>query len=153
MERRIDPQELAEYLDSLPDLMRRRIVEAEEKSAAEAQQALADASSGALTRRDLMRMGHPFAVRAPQPELADPAVINHQPGGTFQDNWQIQPTEETGEGVFVSVVNSDPAARWMGGTARMVERPIIEAVREKQEPARRQRLDEAAREVMKGPGQ
>lgn len=142
-------EDLADRLAGVGDRMRRRITAAEEESARAGREALVERSSGTLTRRDLMRMGHPFAVRAPQTPL-DPARINHQKDGSFRDAWEQEPATVTAEAVEVRVVNRDPAAQWMHGTVKMVARPIVDAVRAEQAADRRRRLDEAAADALKG---
>ena len=146
----ISAAELADFVESIPERMRRRITEVEEESARLAQAALTERSSGTLTRRDLARMGHPFAVRAPITPV-DPANINHHPGGGFQDAWEQESAQVSPDAVTVRVVNRDPAGRRMGGTAKMIKRPIVEAVRQELAADRKRRLAAAAAQVLKGP--
>lgn len=144
----IRAEDLAGMLETLAERMRHRITAEEERSAQDAHAALVEQSSGTTTTKTLRRMGHPFARRDPQTPM-DPSVINAQTGD-YRDAWTQQPAEVTRSTVTVRVTNSDRAARFMGGTRRMVARPIIAAVKERLTADRHRRLRAAADEVLRG---
>jgi len=79
-------------------------------------------SSGGITSGMLTKVGHPFAVRAPNSAF-NPAVINDQ-GGLFRQSWTVLPVGVTSAAITARVVNTDKAAVFMLGTSKMVARPI-----------------------------
>lgn len=125
---RMTARQASAFYRALAAHQRAELVTALEETAKEARQELVDKSSGTLSLETLRRMGHPFARRKPQPALADPTVINDQ-GGGFREAWEALPVETSETGATVRIVNRHEDAQWMQGTARMIPRRIVAAVR------------------------
>jgi hypothetical protein len=130
--------EFSDTMGRMERALRQNIRQAEARSVKEAKQAFVKRSSGMLSTKQLRQMGHPFATRAPQPGAADPTVINDQ-GGPFKQDWTAFPPTTNGAGTMQSsVINLDPKAPLMFGTARMIKRGIDDAVADEIEPKRLQ---------------
>lgn len=137
----------------LAETYRQQILQAEARTAAELLAAAIEQTSGTISTRQLRRMGHPYALRAPQTPV-DPGKSNDQGGGLAQ-SWQLEPPRIQGERVLTRVVNRHPDARWLkrstlpGWRGPMVPRPIAAAVLEKIQPQRQQRLRAAAKAALR----
>lgn len=142
----------AQAFRALAERYREEVLRAESESAVEALEAAIEQTSGTLSTRQLRRMGHPYALRAPQTPV-DPGRSNDQGGGLAQ-SWQIRPPRLVGDAVETHVVNRHPDARWLKRSTRpgwrgpMVPRPIVAAVLETIQPQRQQRLKAAARAAL-----
>ena len=98
-------------------------------------------SSGPHSTAHLRAAGHPYARRAPNAAY-DAAIINVQTG-SFRSAWQTAPPSGSSSRIVCGVVNRDKAARYMTGTAKMIERPIQVAVQTRVMPARIKRISTA----------
>lgn len=80
-----------------------------------------------FSTKQLRQMGHPYAVRNPRPPIA-PHIISRQ-SGKFHREWRMT-HGKTKDGVFATVYNRAPYARYMRGTRFMIPRDILgEALR------------------------
>lgn len=128
----------------LAENYRRAILEAEEQNAKDALKIAVEQTSGTISAKMLRRMGHPYALRAPQTPV-DAGKSNDQGGGLPQ-SWQIVPPQIIGGRVETHVVNRHPDARWLkrstlpGWGGKMVPRPIEAAVLLRLKPIRTKRL-------------
>lgn len=128
------------------------VVQAEQESLKETVDTFHRQSSGGLTRRDLRRMGHPFARSAPQSPV-DASKINIGEG-TFSREWQQEGIVSNELGTEGSAYNASESARWLAtggkGRSKMVERPIVEAVKQEIQAPRKERLERAYKDAFRG---
>lgn len=84
-------------------------------------------SSGALSSATLAKMGHPYSKRLPANSAPTPDFIINIQSGDFIGGWhsraQMNELDWT-----VSIWNDSEHAKYMLGTKRMRERPILEQV-------------------------
>ena len=92
----------------------------------------------------LRSMGHPYAVRDPRPPVK-PHIINRQ-SGAFYGAWHLRVLSNA-QGVFASVYNSAPWARYMvgGGKSKMIARPILDEALRRTQAQRDRNLRNARR--------
>lgn len=118
---RVSIDRAAEALRNKAREVARRAREAETENGREALRVARLLSSGPLTGRQLVAMGHPYARRAPR--AGRPAVINVQTG-RFRAGWQL-----VRSGDRMRVVNHSPLSPiFARGTRLMIRRPIVQAV-------------------------
>lgn len=111
----------------------RRAREAETENGREALRVARLLSSGPLTSRQLVMLGHPYAARAPR--AGRPAVINVQTG-RFRAGWRL-----VRQGNRTRIVNHSPLSRiFARGTRLMIRRPIAQAVAQTIRRGRERRL-------------
>lgn len=98
-------------------------------------------SRGALSYPVLRALGHPYARRHGPRGLLDPAVVNaHR--GRFLAGWRSL-FSESRDGAEAEVRNDSPAAKYMGGTRTMVERPVAREALKDVAPKLGRRLERA----------
>ena len=119
------PAQFSRHMAKAAAALPRTLAAAEGASLKQAKALAVTLSSGTLTRAELRRRGHPYAVR--NPTSPNPQVINAQ-SGAFRAAWVVRAPVVTGGGVVSSVANISAPARYMGGTRFMVARPLPEAV-------------------------
>lgn len=90
--------------------------------------------------QQLRKMGHPYAKRDPRPPVKA-HIINRQ-SGTFYASWQMRVLKNS-EGIYASVYNSAPWARYMVGTKKMIARPILDEALFRTQDRRRKNLQNA----------
>ncbi len=136
---------IATYLRRATGGMERAAKLAEGASAEEALAILKQLSSGPYSAARLAQLGHPYRIGGSPPQ--DPAIINRQTprtGEGFRDAWRIEPTRKRGEGLSTRIVNTKPyAAFLLGGTSKMIPRPILGRMQERLRPARQRLWREA----------
>lgn len=88
----------------------------------------------------LAKMGHPYSKVAPMPPMKE-YIINRQ-SGTFYASWQMRVLKNA-EGIYASVYNTAPWARYMVGTKKMIARPILDEALERTKDRRRKNLQNA----------
>lgn len=122
-----------------------RIRAAELATAQEALQVTRAYSSGPFSTRQLRILGHPYARRAPRPPMT-PAIINRQTG-RFLRAWKVRPPRKSEDRLITKITNDTPYASGFtpAGTALMIGRPIVRAVKAKVLPHRIRRLRAALR--------
>ncbi len=74
--------------------------------------------------RDLRKMGHPYAVRAPRPPVRA-HILNRQNGRLYQA-WRVSVVRPNTDRVTATVYNTAPYSRYMLGTRYMIPRPILD---------------------------
>ncbi len=94
--------------------------------------------------KQLRRMGHPYAKRAPRPPVK-PHILNRQ-NGLLHQSWKVN-TRRYSDGVTVSVVNMAPYAKYMtaDGTTKMIGRPVLEEALKRTKDERTRNLRNARR--------
>ncbi len=144
-------EEIARKAERLRSKIVAVVIQAEQESLKEAVTAFQRRSSGGLTRRDLRRMGHPFARRAPQSPM-DASKINIGEG-TFSREWQQEGVVFSDSGTEGSAYNNSESAKWLAtggkGRSKMVDRPIVEAVKQEIQSPRKERLERAYKDVLR----
>jgi hypothetical protein len=116
----------------------RAVVRSEKETLEKAHELLIKQSSGKISTKELRRMGHPFARRAPQD--SPPADIINSQSGEFKGKWRNRGVKTTSKGTSGKVRNISRKAGFMHGTPLMVKRSVVEAVKKKIRRQRRQRL-------------
>lgn len=143
------PQQIALLLRRKALQFEQAVRQAEKEAAAEALQIARDLSSGPYSRAQLRQMGHPYATRRPRPP-ADPAQVNVQ-SGQFLAGWRVSGPRRTVHGLTTRLVNNSRAARLLlGGTRRMIARPIVERIGTRLSAKRRRLHSQAMRRALKG---
>jgi hypothetical protein len=130
-------------------LLRRRAEQVDRAVRAAERENLRDAltiaqrlSSGPFAAAALRLMGHPYATRSPRPPV-DPSIINVQTG-RFRAAWTATGPFTSRGGLVSRLVNRSPyAVLLMAGTARMIARPIREAIQRRVRGLRYRRLRDA----------
>ena len=141
------PFKFAMTIHRIAAALRTEIIAAEALTLEQARDALIKRSSGTITTKALRTMGHPYAVRDPQTPL-DPSLINAQ-SGDFKRSWKKTGPKSTIAGVVSSVVNTDPKAKYMFGTRKMVARRVDIYVAAQMAPRRRFHLDRGVRRALR----
>ena len=119
------PAQFSRHMAKAAAALPRTLAAAEGAALKQAKALAVTLSSGTLTRAELRRRGHPYAVR--NPTSPNPQVINAQ-GSVFRNSFQIVPTTFSGRMVS-SVINvADYSGYLANGTRFMVKRPLPEAV-------------------------
>lgn len=109
---------------------------AEQESAKEILPILYELSSGPYTSAQLKAMGHPYRIGGVPP--LDPAIINAQ-SGAFRAGWRVRPPRLTSDSLQTRIVNKTPYAPYLlSGTTKMIRRPILDRLRQRILPIRRQ---------------
>lgn len=143
--------DIARKVEGLQSKIISAVIQAEQESLKETVATFHRQSSGGLTRRDLRRMGHPFARRAPQSPV-DASKINIGEG-TFSREWQQEGVVSSDSGTEGSAYNNSESAKWLAtggkGRSKMVERPIVEAVKQEIQAPRKERLERAYKDVLR----
>ena len=141
-------KDLASALEFFSDRARAAVSAAEAEALADAKREALASSSGPLTRRDLVRMDHPFARRHGT-ALEDPEVINSSGRGDFARAWSTGAISSTSEGTEGDLTNDSESAHWLSrggqGKSKMVARPVIARVARLVGESRRIRTMEAFR--------
>jgi hypothetical protein len=137
------PQQFAAAMRHKATAVKTAVIAAERETVKETARELVKGSSGSLTSGQLARAGHPYARRAPNSSY-DPATINAQTG-KFRASWVKSGPVSGGGSLRSSVVNTDPVAKYMMGTRRMVARRLDTAVAARMKPVRMARLRAAMR--------
>jgi hypothetical protein len=142
-------RDAATYFRTLEARLKSAVIKAETESAREAMAVAVEQTSGTISTRQLRRMGHPYARRAPQTPV-DPGQSNDQGGGVPQ-SWRME-IRFLSDGVEARIVNSHPDARWLKragrGNSKSVARPIVAAVLQRIRASRKTRLREAIRAAL-----
>jgi hypothetical protein len=138
MAKQVSSAELLKYSKTLKERIVRAVVASDTEMLAEAKKLLIEQTSGDVSTTMLRRMGHPFAVRNPQPSPPADIINSQREGGGLNEHWQEQPVVVTGSQTSGKVINTDPIAGFMLGTDLMVKRDVVGAVKKK---IRRQRKE------------
>lgn len=113
-------------------------------------------SSGPYSLKRLRRMNHPYRRPPHGIGAARPEVINVQ-SGRFREEWRMvnwtSPGQKSGYGITVKLENRAPHARYMGGTKRMVHRPIMRAIVQTVMPEQRKNVRHALKVSLGSPFQ
>ena len=127
--------------DGLEKRLIAAVIAAEAITLEDAKKEALRASSGTLSTKALRRMRHPYARRDPQTPL-DPGLINAQ-SGRFRRSWRTRRPRRSGRKITSKLRNSDPKGKWMRGTSKMIERPVLVRIAKAIRPIRRYRLRQA----------
>lgn len=120
----VDVLEIERKLRGWAEALPHELAAAEAANLDDAKATAVRLSSGTLTPPMLRQMGHPYRRGGPGPALP----INVQTG-MFRSSWETEGPAGTVDGLSGALTNTDPKAPLLfGGTARMMARPILEAV-------------------------
>ena len=143
-------KDLAASLESFASHAIAAVAAAEAEALADAKREALASSGGPLTRRDLVRMDHPFARRHIE-AMSDPEIINSSGSGDFARNWSTSTISSDSEGTEGDLTNDSESAHWLSrggrGKSKMVTRPVIERVARLVGETRRIRTMEAFRKA------
>lgn len=111
----LTPAEFRRAADELP----RQVEAANLQLLQEALRRARGLSSGRYSSAQLRRLGHPYRHGGHPP--MDPSVVNRQ-SGRFGQSWRLTPDSK-------GIENIDPKAPLLlGGTSRMIRRPLLDRV-------------------------
>jgi len=145
---RMNPAQFAAHCRKAAARVTVNVIAAESVTLQEADKAALLLSSGPHSTAQLRAAGHPYSRRAPDPSY-DAAVINVQ-SGEFKDAWESAGPTVTGAGVVSKLSNGSKVAGLLDkGTSKMIARPVAEAIVERVQPGRAERLNEAVRSALK----
>ena len=139
------PHEAALHFHKAAAALRPAVIAEEQVTTQAAKVAAVLLSSGPHSTAHLRAAGHPYARRAPNAAY-DAAIINVQTG-SFRSAWQTAAPTGGSAKITCGLVNRDKAARYMTGTATMIERPIQLAVQARVRLPRLQRIHLAVRRI------
>lgn len=137
----MSPARAVRLLTGLEKRLFAAVVAAEALTLEDAKKEAIRASSGTITTKTLRRMKHPYARRDPQTPL-DPGLINAQ-SGRFRRSWRTRRPIRSGRKITSRLRNNDPKGKYMRGTAKMIERPVLVRIAKTIRPIRRYRLRRA----------
>lgn len=109
---------------------------AEEEAGKKAVQRAYQLSQGSFSTQALRKLGNPYKIAGSPP--FDPAIINRQTG-LFAGSWRYMVVPTT-DGTELRVFNIAPYSIYMLGTVKMIARPILDAIQQKERESRLQRL-------------
>lgn len=130
--------EMGLMLDQAASEIERELIDAEMETLRDAETEAHRLSQGQYSTKQLRKMGHPYSRQNPRPP-EDEAIINRQ-SGRFDDAWFTVPTTPAGDMITSTLANNSDKAAYMGGTSRMIERPIVSRVAERIQEARDARI-------------
>ncbi len=143
---RVPIERAAQALQRKADAIQQQVRDAEAQSARDLLRIARAQSSGPLSTAQLRMLGHPYARRRPRPPFSA-AIINVQ-SGRFKAGWRVIGPSSSSGGIRSRLVNVSPEARWMTerGTSRMIGRPVMRAIAQRERGLRQRRLARAVRQ-------
>lgn len=136
-----NPQQIALALRRRALTLEAAVRESEKQAAEEALKIARFYSTGLFSLERLAKLGHPYRQGGSPPQ--DSALVNYHKG-RFYAGWKVRPPRKSGTGLVTKLVNEWPIARFiLGGTTRMVARPLLQRIRMKLK-GKRQKLLTAA---------
>jgi hypothetical protein len=145
---KVTAQEAGAILRRRAQALDREVREAERDALQYAVKTAEKLSSGPLTTAALRAMGHPYRIGGSPPQ--NPAIINVQTG-LFRSSWQVNGPHDARGGLVSKLTNTAPYAGFLfAGTARMIMRPILQAIQGRVSDFRYRKLQEATRKALSG---
>jgi hypothetical protein len=122
--------------------------EAEKQTAEEGLKLARFYSTGLFSLGRLREMGHPYAARRPAPPTQQ---VNYHKG-RFYRGWKVRPPRKSGGTLTTKLVNDwMPVAGFLlGGTTKMIARPLLKLIRQKLKGKRQKLLTAALKRSRQG---